>query len=248
MSTITPQLTPNGNNVTTNSHQTTTQITRLAVVWTGTSRLVLAPYRMLDSGDWVRMPDQVVEIDGPDGLAMDFDTKDVGERIMLVLEGPSSVPAGLTCIVKSLPMPSFANGVTGVAAGGTGMQTLTNHGPLVGQGSGAIVALTPGTTRQFLKGVTGQDPAFSAIAAGDVPLGVFRPFKNISGRNGAGALTCTGAKVGDKVLMAGVYGASPTATALQSLEATVTVNDQIQQSDVADLSAGKFDILVLALS
>lgn len=248
MPTIAPQLTPNANGVTTNSHQTTTQLTRFAVSWVGTSRLVLALYRMLDSGDWIKMPDQVVEIDGPDGFIVDFETKDVGERIMIVLEGPSTVPAGLTCILKSLPLPSFANGVTGVAAGGSGAQTLTNHGPLVGQGTNPIVAATPGTTHQFFKGVTGQDPAFSAIAAGDVPLGVFRPFKNVSGHNGAGALTCTGAKVGDKVLMAHIYGASPTTTATDGIEATVTVADQVQQTDVANLSAGKFDILLLALS
>lgn len=91
-------------------------------------------------------------------------------------------------------------------------------------------------------------PTFRAMAAGDVPIGCFRPFRGVAGRNGAGALTCTGAKVGDRVLLASITGASPTTSATSSLETTVTVDNQVQQSDAADLSAGHFDIVLLALS
>lgn len=47
-----------------------------------------------------------------------------------------------------------------VASGGTGVGTLTNHGVLVGAGTGNVTQLSVGTTGQMLIGVTGADPAF----------------------------------------------------------------------------------------
>ncbi|WP_105132348.1 hypothetical protein [Burkholderia sp. BE12] len=53
-----------------------------------------------------------------------------------------------------------------VAQGGTGRQTLTTHGILVGEGTAAINQLAVGTTGQVLVGSTGADPAFGTSVAG----------------------------------------------------------------------------------
>lgn len=48
----------------------------------------------------------------------------------------------------------------GVASGGTGRATLTNHGVLIGAGTAAITQSAVGTTGQALIGQTGADPIF----------------------------------------------------------------------------------------
>ncbi|HHX4053956.1 MAG: hypothetical protein ACN6QT_36405 [Burkholderia contaminans] len=53
-----------------------------------------------------------------------------------------------------------------VSQGGTGRQTLTSHGVLVGEGAAAINQLAVGTTGQVLVGATGADPAFGTTVAG----------------------------------------------------------------------------------
>jgi len=63
-------------------------------------------------------------------------------------------PAALT-----LPVP--------VNAGGTGAESLTDHGVLVGSGVGAITPLAVGTDGQVLIGSTGADPVFASVTAGD---------------------------------------------------------------------------------
>ncbi|WP_156443213.1 hypothetical protein [Burkholderia sp. RF4-BP95] len=53
-----------------------------------------------------------------------------------------------------------------VAQGGTGRQTLTAHGVLVGEGTAAINQLAVGTTGQVLVGSTGADPVFGTTVGG----------------------------------------------------------------------------------
>jgi hypothetical protein len=60
-------------------------------------------------------------------------------------------------------------------------------------------------------------------------------FKFGVGRNGAGALTFTGAKIGDKVVM--VYNVSTPGDSTANFETTITADDAIQQSSASDLSA-----------
>ncbi|WP_157380964.1 hypothetical protein [Burkholderia ubonensis] len=58
-----------------------------------------------------------------------------------------------------------------VAQGGTGRQTLTAHGVLLGEGTSAVNQTSAGTTGQMLLGVTGADPAFGnnpTITAGTI--------------------------------------------------------------------------------
>jgi hypothetical protein len=68
-------------------------------------------------------------------------------------------------------------------------------------------------------------------------------FLGYTGKNGAGACTCTGARVGDKV--AGTVNMTDGGTASSLFESTITVANQIQQSSATDLSAKKFSVLLL---
>jgi hypothetical protein len=68
----------------------------------------------------------------------------------------------------------------------------------------------------------------------------------VTGHNGAGACTLTGAKIGDKVLMN--VNISDATDAQADFEATITVVDQIQQSSASDLSTKKFAVLLLVQS
>lgn len=54
-----------------------------------------------------------------------------------------------------------------VAQGGTGRNTLTNHGVLVGATTSAITQLTAGTNGQLLVGSTGADPVFATPGSTD---------------------------------------------------------------------------------
>jgi len=54
-----------------------------------------------------------------------------------------------------------------VTEGGTGASSLTDHGVLVGSGTGAVTALSVGTNGQVLVGSTGADPVFATLASAD---------------------------------------------------------------------------------
>jgi hypothetical protein len=56
-----------------------------------------------------------------------------------------------------------------------------------------------------------------------------------AGRNGAGAVTATGAKVGDKVVA--VVNLTDAASGASAFESVVTVADQIQQSSASNLTS-----------
>lgn len=70
-------------------------------------------------------------------------------------------------------------GTLGVAGGGTGASTLTNHGVLLGSGTGAVDVTAVGTDGQLLVGQSGADPQYKTVsgavtlsAAGVATLGV----------------------------------------------------------------------------
>jgi len=71
-----------------------------------------------------------------------------------------SVATGTTTL--NCATVTLTNALT-VANGGTGQQTLTNHGVLVGAGTGAITQLAVGATNTALLGNTGADPSFGAV-------------------------------------------------------------------------------------
>jgi len=64
-----------------------------------------------------------------------------------------------------------------------------------------------------------------------------------AGRNGAGAITATGLKVGDKVVSA--TNLTTPAGALASFESEITVADQIQQSSASNLTSSTYIFQVL---
>lgn len=66
-----------------------------------------------------------------------------------------------------------------VAEGGTGAQTFTAHSLLVGEGTGAVVALGAASNGQIAIGSAGADPVLATLTAGT----------NISITNGAGSIT-----------------------------------------------------------
>ena len=65
---------------------------------------------------------------------------------------------------------------------------------------------------------------------------------SFTGRDGAGAITLTGAAVGDKVL--GVAGISTVGNAAASFESTITVANQIQQSSASNLSTVTYLVIL----
>lgn len=66
-----------------------------------------------------------------------------------------------------------------VADGGTGASTLTDHGVLLGSGTGAITALAEASNGQLVIGSTGNDPSLATLTAGT----------NITVTNGAGSIS-----------------------------------------------------------
>lgn len=69
-------------------------------------------------------------------------------------------------------------------------------------------------------------------------------FAAVTGVAAAGPVALTGAKVGESV--AGVVCLTDDSNASGSFEATITVADQIQQLDAADLSAKKYALVLTA--
>ena len=75
--------------------------------------------------------------------------------------------------------------------------------------------------------------------------GAFKPFY-FGGLAAPGAIAAPGANVGDKVV--DVESLTDLAGAAASFEATISIANQIQQKDTADLSKKKFRVLVIAQS
>lgn len=121
--------------------------------------------------------------------------------------------------------------------------TLSTIPPLLGKGEGA------GDRKVNLDTVIREhDVALKAIAAKtpfDTGSGLFVTTQ--FGKNGAGALTLTGVKVGDKVV--GVTQLTTTfADLTASYETTITVVNQIQQSSATDFSAVKIQFMIVRQS
>lgn len=74
------------------------------------------------------------------------------------------------------------------------------------------------------------------------------PFRHVIvlGRNGAGACSAPGLKVGD--LVAHVTNLTDQSVGEAQFEAEVSVADQLQQLSVANLTGKKFDVVAVAFS
>jgi hypothetical protein len=70
--------------------------------------------------------------------------------------------------------------------------------------------------------------------------------KVFTGRNGAGVVVLAGAKVGDVVIS--MLNVTDITDDVGSFETTITVANQIQQVDAANLSAKKFSVMLVVKS
>ncbi len=87
----------------------------------------------------------------------------VGTDVQAVLEELDDAVA----LVANAYVPGGTD--VAVADGGTGASTLTDHGVLIGSGTGAVTPLAVAATGTILQGVTGADPAFSNVIDGGTP-------------------------------------------------------------------------------
>jgi len=108
-----------------------------------------------------------------------------------------------------------------VASGGTGVGTLTDHGVLVGSGTGAITPLAVGTSGQVIVGATGADPVFATISSTD---------SSITITEGPGTLALTGTQSTTSQL-----GSVELATDAESINGTDTVRPIVPSSLAAKL-------------
>lgn len=143
----------------------------------------------------------------------------------------------------------------GVVELATSAETITGTDDARAVTPADLAALTTTATRAGLvelatdaEAKTGTDTARAVTAAN--LRAVLTGIKTISfdGRNNVGACTATGAVAGMKVL--GVFGMTSGAlgNAAASFETTITVNDQIQQSAVGDLSLNDYTAILLAVA
>lgn len=166
-----------------------------------------------------------------------------------------------TNMVATLPIePADINAAASATAAGivelaTDAETITGTDATRAVTPAGLAALTATATRDGLVELTTDAEAKTgtdtdrAITAANLRA-VLTGIKTISfdGRNGAGSCTATGAVAGMKVL--GVFGITSGAlgNAAASFEATVTVNDQIQQSSASDLSLNDYVAVLLAVA
>lgn len=111
-----------------------------------------------------------------------------------------------------------------------------------------LVTSDPGTTLQ-----TGLSVRVNVAASKTTPRIMMGPTQNVGhtvqmftfgGRNGAGAITVTGAVVGDVVRQLQAISAGVTGSGAGSFESTISVANQIQQTDGTNLSTVAYIVLL----
>ena len=198
---------------------------------------------------------------GADPVALDASQISTGNAIVttspyVVLAADRVIPVDTTGGVISLTMPASGGAYVGqpltvidVARNfGTNTCTLNGNGHNV-NGFGSQ-NLKSGET-VYWTGTTWESNIAQPFAAGSITgpalqaSGLLRYLTSL-GKNGAGAVTLTGTKVGDEVL--GVANITDHTNDASKFETTITVADQIQQSSATDLSAKTMTYLILARS
>jgi len=103
-----------------------------------------------------------------------------------------------------------------VAEGGTGLSTITDHGILLGSGTGAITPLGVATNGQIPIGSTGADPVLATLTGDD----------GVTVTNGAGTITLAGKVVqiqsSNKIAGSGTTSSSMVDVTSASLSITPT--------------------------
>ncbi len=103
-------------------------------------------------------------------LALTFASGQTANSFLATPDGTTGTLGLRTIVAGDLPVIDLASnaagGVTntlGVPNGGTGSVTLTNHGVLVGAGTGGVTGLTALTDDQILRGSTGANPVATSL-------------------------------------------------------------------------------------
>ena len=107
-----------------------------------------------------------------------------------------------------------------VASGGTGAQSLTDGGVLLGSGTGAVTALGQATNGQLVVGSTGADPVLATLTGG----------ANITVTNTAGAISIAATGLGSGTV--------------QTVSATGTQNGLTITSDEDTVDPASFVIVM----
>jgi len=158
---------------------------------------------------------------------------------ILVGGGAAALPAWGTDIPTAVTIGSayiYRVGGTdvSVADGGTGASSLTDHGILLGSGTGAVTALGAATNGQLPIGSTGADPVLAAITGGT----------GITVANGAGSITLSttdGEIVHNSLsgLQGGTAGEYYHLTAAEHTELTAWLDDvTLSDGGAVDLGTG----------
>lgn len=115
----------------------------------------------------------------------------------------------------------------------------------------AVNQLRAGLSAKHLAGdaIEAAQIADDAVTGAKIAAAAFRAFTSFDGVDGSGeepALGCTltGVSVGDKVI--GLINFATGASAADKFESVITVDDEIQQTALEDLSAATYVVLVLA--
>jgi hypothetical protein len=115
-----------------------------------------------------------------------------------------------------------------VANGGTGVQTCTNHGVLLGQGTAAFVCTAVGTNGQMFLGATGADPGWQTMS-GDATLGTTGALTLATVNSNVGTFTNTTLTVNGKGLITAASSGTATlptlATATGASPITITATN-----------------------
>lgn len=106
------------------------------------------------------------------------------------------------------------------------------------------------TTAALKSQFLGADPNQQNTDLVDTLKALFADLKfiTVDGKNGSGAITATGAAVGDTVLGVAGLTAGALGAADASFEATITVANQIQQSSASNLSANDYLVVLCNLT
>lgn len=94
----------------------------------------------------------------------------------------------------------------------------------------------------------GSSTALATTPANVASMFAGLKFITVDGRNGAGAITATGAAVGDVVIGVAGLTAGALGAATASFESAITVVNQIQQSSASNLSANDYLVILRAVA
>jgi len=100
------------------------------------------------------------------------------------------------------------------------------------------------TGTQLKADFQGEDPQDWATDVAQSALLTNAKVLSFTGKNGAGACTCTGAAVGDRVIGVAGITAGGIGGAAASFESTITVVNQIQQSSASNLSTLSYVVIL----